>query len=103
MSLGLEVSSNRQNSSNCVMHAIVVRRNSRGIHVCIAHRLGVQGDDSRMNVTSVNAVTWGVFPGKEILQPTVVDPISFGVWKVCLIASLRVDFWCNLRASCRFI
>jgi methylenetetrahydrofolate reductase (NADPH) len=40
-----------------------------------------KGDDSRMNVTSVNAVTWGVFPGKEILQPTVVDPISFGVWK----------------------
>ncbi|KAK2710426.1 hypothetical protein QYM36_011823 [Artemia franciscana] len=27
------------------------------------------------------AVTWGVFPGKEILQPTVVDPISFKVWK----------------------
>ncbi|CAI0541021.1 unnamed protein product [Linum tenue] len=30
---------------------------------------------------SVNAVTWGVFPAKEILQPTVVDPTSFGVWK----------------------
>jgi len=28
-----------------------------------------------------NAVTWGVFPGREILQPTVVDPISFRVWK----------------------
>ena len=27
------------------------------------------------------AVTWGVFPGKEILQPTVVDPISFNFWK----------------------
>jgi methylenetetrahydrofolate reductase (NADPH) len=27
------------------------------------------------------AVTWGVFPGKEIIQPTVVDPISFKVWK----------------------
>ncbi|CAD7703242.1 unnamed protein product [Ostreobium quekettii] len=30
---------------------------------------------------NVNAVTWGVFPGKEILQPTVVDPRSFMVWK----------------------
>ena len=28
------------------------------------------------------AVTWGVFPGKEIIQPTVVDPVSFHVWKV---------------------
>lgn len=27
------------------------------------------------------AVTWGVFPGREILQPTVVDPVSFKVWK----------------------
>ena len=28
------------------------------------------------------AVTWGVFPGKEIIQPTVVDPVSFHFWKV---------------------
>lgn len=27
------------------------------------------------------AVTWGVFPGKEIVQPTVVDPIAFQTWK----------------------
>ena len=30
-----------------------------------------------------NAVTWGIFAGKEVIQPTVVDPISFIVWKVC--------------------
>lgn len=30
---------------------------------------------------SVNAVTWGVFPGREIIQPTVVDMDSFRVWK----------------------
>jgi len=29
----------------------------------------------------VNAVTWGVFPGREIIQPTVVDTESFKVWK----------------------
>jgi len=29
----------------------------------------------------VNAVTWGVFPGREIIQPTVVDTESFRVWK----------------------
>ena len=40
-----------------------------------------------MNVTNCNpqnaiAVTWGVFPGKEIIQPTVVDPVAFHYWKV---------------------
>ncbi|KAI0177911.1 methylenetetrahydrofolate reductase-domain-containing protein [Pestalotiopsis sp. NC0098] len=28
-----------------------------------------------------NAVTWGVFPGKEIVQPTIVEGISFLAWK----------------------
>ncbi|KAJ3669375.1 hypothetical protein LUZ60_011325 [Juncus effusus] len=36
---------------------------------------------SNVSPNSVNAVTWGVFPGKEVLQPTVVDPASFRVWK----------------------
>lgn len=40
--------------------------------------------DLRTNTTSEgpNAVTWGVFPGKEIVQPTVVEAISFMAWKV---------------------
>lgn len=35
------------------------------------------------NVTSdsPNAVTWGVFPGRELVQPTVVDKYSFEAWK----------------------
>lgn len=36
---------------------------------------------SNIEQTAVNAVTWGVFPAKEIIQPTVVDPSSFVVWK----------------------
>ncbi|KAF3441393.1 hypothetical protein FNV43_RR15307 [Rhamnella rubrinervis] len=36
---------------------------------------------SNVGQTDVNAVTWGVFPGREIIQPTVVDPASFMVWK----------------------
>lgn len=36
---------------------------------------------SNVGPTQVNAVTWGVFQGKEIIQPTVVDPTSFTVWK----------------------
>lgn len=36
---------------------------------------------SNVSQTGVNAVTWGVFPAREIIQPTVVDPASFMVWK----------------------
>ncbi|CAL0328071.1 unnamed protein product [Lupinus luteus] len=36
---------------------------------------------SNVGPTYVNAVTWGVFPAKEIVQPTIVDPVSFKVWK----------------------
>lgn len=32
-----------------------------------------------------NAVTWGVFPGKEIIQPTIVEALSFMAWKVRVI------------------
>lgn len=35
----------------------------------------------RPSKQGINAVTWGVFPGKEVLQPTVVDPESFMIWK----------------------
>ena len=36
---------------------------------------------SNTTLHEVNVVTWGVFPSKEIIQPTVVDPASFMVWK----------------------
>ena len=42
---------------------------------------------SNVGPTDVNAVTWGVFPAKEIVQPTVVDPQSFAVWKVRAVPS----------------
>jgi methylenetetrahydrofolate reductase (NADPH) len=40
--------------------------------------------DLRTNTRSEgpNAVTWGVFPGKEIVQPTIVEAVSFMAWKV---------------------
>jgi len=39
--------------------------------------------DLRTNTQSEgpNAVTWGVFPGKEIIQPTIVEAVSFIAWK----------------------
>ncbi|KIY71868.1 methylenetetrahydrofolate reduct [Cylindrobasidium torrendii FP15055 ss-10] len=39
--------------------------------------------DLRTNTHSdgPNAVTWGVFPGREIVQPTIVEAVSFMAWK----------------------
>ncbi|XP_054995492.1 methylenetetrahydrofolate reductase (NADPH) isoform X2 [Sorex araneus] len=46
------------------------------------HIVDVKGE----NITNApglqpNAVTWGIFPGREVIQPTVVDPVSFMFWK----------------------
>ncbi|THV05550.1 methylenetetrahydrofolate reduct [Dendrothele bispora CBS 962.96] len=39
--------------------------------------------DLRTNTHSdgPNAVTWGIFPGKEVIQPTIVEAVSFMAWK----------------------
>uniref|UniRef100_A0A3Q1C0U9 Methylenetetrahydrofolate reductase (NADPH) n=1 Tax=Amphiprion ocellaris TaxID=80972 RepID=A0A3Q1C0U9_AMPOC len=42
-----------------------------------------------------NAVTWGIFPGREIVQPTVVDPVSFMSWKDEAFA-LWIEQWAKL-------
>lgn len=46
------------------------------------HAVNARGD-MRTNTTSEspNAVTWGVFPHCEIIQPTIVESISFLAWK----------------------
>ena len=38
--------------------------------------------DLRTNTHSdgPNAVTWGVFPGKEIVTPTIIEEVSFRAW-----------------------
>ncbi|CDR44753.1 CYFA0S15e02366g1_1 [Cyberlindnera fabianii] len=40
-------------------------------------------DDLNSNTKddSANAVTWGIFPGQEVLQPTIVEKVSFLAWK----------------------
>ena len=40
--------------------------------------------DFRTNMADgdVNAVTWGVFPGKEIATTTIIEEMSFKAWKV---------------------
>lgn len=56
------------------------------VHVTELHQALVCSVQGR-NLTNApemqpNAVTWGIFPGREIVQPTVVDPVSFMFWKV---------------------
>ncbi|KAI8590756.1 methylenetetrahydrofolate reductase-domain-containing protein [Geranomyces variabilis] len=36
---------------------------------------------AQQQLQAPTAVTWGVFPGQEIVQPTIVDPVSFQSWK----------------------
>ncbi|XP_023047728.1 methylenetetrahydrofolate reductase isoform X3 [Piliocolobus tephrosceles] len=60
------------------------------------HLVNVKGE----NITNApelqpNAVTWGIFPGREIIQPTVVDPISFMFWKDEAFA-LWIERWGKL-------
>ena len=54
--------------------------------------------DLRTNTRSdgPNAVTWGVFPGKEIVQPTIVEAVSFMAWKVRVsMPSPCTETWCR--------
>ena len=47
------------------------------------HIIDYKGEEDYTNCDQDTpvAVTWGVFPGREVIQPTVVDPHSFKVWK----------------------
>lgn len=46
------------------------------------YAVNCQGDlKTNNNNHGPNAVTWGVFPGKEIVQPTIVDATAFMAWK----------------------
>jgi methylenetetrahydrofolate reductase (NADPH) len=55
----------------------------------VLNRLGTRINYQAVNIEGVCysnteqtlAVTWGVFPGREICQPTIVDPAAFFVWK----------------------
>lgn len=33
-----------------------------------------------MTASDVNAVTWGVFPNREVVQPTIIEEQSFKAW-----------------------
>ncbi|KAL2023945.1 hypothetical protein VTK56DRAFT_722 [Thermocarpiscus australiensis] len=41
---------------------------------------GGGGEAPPAREASTNAVTWGVFPGKEIVTPTIIEEVSFRAW-----------------------
>ena len=64
------------------IRAKISARNDTAISLYAANRAGefltnAVGD-------AVNAVTWGVFPGQEIVQSTIIEETSFLAWKVRL-------------------
>ncbi len=38
--------------------------------------------ESNAESGELNTVTWGVFPGKEIVSPTIIERVSFTAWRV---------------------
>ncbi|KAI1072233.1 hypothetical protein LB507_002837 [Fusarium sp. FIESC RH6] len=52
--------------------------NARGDYV--SSDIGGHVNGSTEGNPSTNAVTWGVFPGKEIITPTIIEEVSFRAW-----------------------
>jgi methylenetetrahydrofolate reductase (NADPH) len=52
-----------------------------------------------MTKATVNALTWGVFPNKEIIQPTVADHNSFLTWKDEAFALWESHWKCIYRPN----
>mmetsp|Transcript_8171 Transcript_8171/g.27444 ORF Transcript_8171/g.27444 Transcript_8171/m.27444 type:complete len:385 (+) Transcript_8171:939-2093(+) len=59
--------------------------------------LGQRNKTDEANVNDdrhISAVTWGVFDGSEVLQPTIVDSLSFQIW-----SEEAMDMWKSVWAS----
>jgi len=53
-----------------------------------------QGQTESIRITGTTALTWGVFPNREIIQPTIFDPDAFMVW-----SEEAFQIWLRLWAS----
>ncbi|CAM9420135.1 unnamed protein product [Phaeothamnion confervicola] len=54
-----------------------------------------KGNTYSSGIRGTTAVTWGVFPDKEVLQPTIFDPETFMVWKEEAFR-LWIELWASL-------
>ena len=60
------------------------------------HAIDIAGNSyTNCQTGAACAVTWGIFPGREAIQPTVVDPEAFAVWKDEAF-SLWLSEWASL-------
>ena len=61
------------------------------------YAVNMSGQELRVGVEEggITALTWGVFPNREILQPTIFDPATFLVWAEEAF-SLWTTMWQNL-------
>lgn len=59
--------------------------------------INVMGQELRAGsvVGGTTALTWGVFPNREIVQPTIFDPVTFSVWAEEAF-SLWTSMWLDL-------
>ena len=75
-------------SSSFVDHIISVLPRYPLVNYHIVDKAGTK-DITNCDPFQPIAVTWGVFPGKEIVQPTVVDSVSFNIWKVSGVCGIN--------------
>lgn len=79
--------------------AKVEEHNAKNVHSFVTYyavdKLGNLHTNTKDD--DINAVTWGVFPGEEILQPTIVEKVSFLAWKDEVYSLL--DEWVNIFQS----
>ncbi|KAJ2710879.1 methylenetetrahydrofolate reductase 1, partial [Coemansia spiralis] len=47
--------------------------------------------------TAVTALTWGVFPGRAVVQPTLIDKVSFLAWRAEAFRTWRE--WADMFAA----
>lgn len=61
------------------------------------YAVNIRGEELRVGLElgGVTALTWGVFPNREILQPTIFDPSVFLVWSEEAF-SIWTSMWLNL-------
>ncbi|ODQ77205.1 hypothetical protein BABINDRAFT_15698 [Babjeviella inositovora NRRL Y-12698] len=53
-----------------------------GFNVLTYYAVNVEGElQTNAKEDEIHAVTWGIFPGQEVVQPTIVEQTSFLAWK----------------------
>ncbi|CAN0359191.1 unnamed protein product, partial [Hapterophycus canaliculatus] len=58
-------------------------------------QVDVRGKTRSRGIKGTTALSWGVFPNREVQQPTIFDPETYMVWKGEAFR-LWVDLWASL-------